>query len=137
MSNPKKGQKHVREFRAGVVVYETASSESQSSEVGSLNDGNTLLTVHRIIAEMHEAGIADKTTMRRFDELCLTPIASFQPSEIRDLRVREGLSQAVLAKVLNVTVSTVGQWERGEKKPSGAALKLLSLLHVKGASAVF
>lgn len=137
MSNPKKGQKLVREFRAGVAVYETASSEIQSSEVGSLNDGNTLLTVHRIIAEMHEVGIADKTTMRKFDELCLTPIASFQPSEIRDLRVREGLSQAVLAKVLNVTVSTVGQWERGEKKPSGAALKLLSLLHVKGVSAVF
>ena len=137
MSNPKKGQRIVREFRGDTGFYEAASSEDHPSGAGSLNGGNTLLTVHRIIADMHEAGVADKATMRKFDELCLTPVTPFEPNEIRELREEAGVSQAVLAKVLNVTVSTVGQWERGEKKPSGAALKLLSLLRAKGISAVF
>jgi putative transcriptional regulator len=38
--------------------------------------------------------------------------------------------------VLNVTPGLVSQWERGEKRPSGAALKLLTLVEKKGMMAV-
>ena len=31
-----------------------------------------------------------------------------------------------------MSVSTIAQWERGVKKPSGAALKLLNLIEEKG-----
>jgi putative transcriptional regulator len=102
----------------------------------AVNGGNTLLTVHRIVADLHRAGVLEKATLRKFDDLCLTPVESLESSEIRQLREAAGLSQSVLAKVLNVTTSTVGQWERGEKKPTGSALKLLALIRAKGLEAV-
>jgi putative transcriptional regulator len=74
----------------------------------------------------------NKKTLREFDELCLTPVQPFTPEEIRALRLREGASQAVFARYLNVTTGLVSQWERGEKRPQGASLKLLSLVAQKG-----
>ena len=47
---------------------------------------------------------------------------------IRALRERENVSQCVLAKSLGVASATVGQWERGLRRPDGPVLKLLSLV---------
>jgi putative transcriptional regulator len=74
--------------------------------------------------------------MRDFDELSLTPVKLLGAEDVRRLREASDISQAVLARILNVTTSTVGQWERGCKKPSGSALKLLSLLQSKGLSTI-
>jgi putative transcriptional regulator len=74
----------------------------------------------------------DKRTLREFDELCLTPVQPLAPEEIRSLRLREGASQAVFARYLNVTTGLVSQWERGERRPAGSSLKLLSLVAHKG-----
>ena len=71
-------------------------------------------------------------TMREFDRRCLTRIEPLTAAEIRAIRETSGVSQAVFARYLNVTVSLVSQWERGEKSPSGASLKLLSLVKHKG-----
>ncbi len=38
----------------------------------------------------------------------------------------------MFAAYLNVTPSLVSKWERGEKHPQGASLKLLSLVEKKG-----
>ena len=43
------------------------------------------------------------------------------PAERRALRKREGASQAVFARYLNVTTGLISQWERGEKHPKGAS----------------
>ena len=56
--------------------------------------------------------------------------------EVAALREREGVSQAVLARHLNVAVKLVGEWERGEKCPSGPSLKLLALIKAKGLDAI-
>jgi putative transcriptional regulator len=48
--------------------------------------------------------------------------------EIANLRERVNCSQAVFAKYLNVSVKTVQSWEQGLKKPSGATLRLLSIV---------
>ena len=93
---------------------------------------NALAAVYETASDLHEAGVMDKRTMRRFDRLCLTPVRPLSPEEIRALRERERVSQAVFARHLNVTVGTVSQWERGEKHPVGASLKLLSLVQRKG-----
>ena len=77
-----------------------------------------------------------KQTMREFDELCLTPVRPLTAEEIRDLREREGASQAVFARYLNVTPGLVSQWERGEKHPQGASLKLLALVARNGLNGV-
>jgi putative transcriptional regulator len=70
--------------------------------------------------------------MQQYDALCLEPIPKYSGSKIRALRTRHKLSQAVLATVLNTSLSTVRQWEIGDKQPSGPSLKLLNLLDRKG-----
>ena len=77
-----------------------------------------------------------KRTMRKFDEMCLTPVRDMTPEDIRALRLRERASQAVFARHLNVTTGLVSQWERGEKRPRGASLKLLTLVKKNGLGAV-
>jgi putative transcriptional regulator len=52
------------------------------------------------------------------------------------LRKKAGVSQGVFARYLNVKPKAVSEWERGEKKPSGPSLKLLSLVKAKGLEAI-
>ncbi|MGH9611274.1 MAG: helix-turn-helix domain-containing protein [Bryobacteraceae bacterium] len=95
-----------------------------------------LASIHETAEGLHAAGVMDKRTMHEFDELSLTPVLSLNPKEIRALRMREGASQAVFARYLNVTTGLVSQWERGEKHPQGASLKLLTLVAKNGLQAV-
>ncbi|MDX2266908.1 MAG: DNA-binding transcriptional regulator [Bryobacter sp.] len=97
---------------------------------------DAMAAIHETMAALHDSGAIDKQTMRRFDEACLTPIQPLKPEEIRAIREREHVSQSVFATYLNVTASLVSKWERGEKKPSGASLKLLSLVAKNGLAAV-
>jgi putative transcriptional regulator len=91
-----------------------------------------MASIHETAEGLHSAGVMSKKTLREFDELCLTPVQTLAPEEIRALRLREGTSQAVFARYLNVTTGLVSQWERGEKRPKGASLKLLTLVAQKG-----
>jgi putative transcriptional regulator len=91
-----------------------------------------MASIHETAEGLHSTGVMDKQTMRKFDDACLTPVRPLSPEEIRALREREGASQAVFARYLNVTTSLVSQWERGEKHPQGASLKLLSLVAKNG-----
>jgi len=84
----------------------------------------------------HRLGLVDKATMREFDASCLTSVPPLSPEEIVALREREGVSQGVFAHYLNVKPKIVSEWERGEKKPSGPSLKLLSLIKAKGLDAI-
>lgn len=93
-------------------------------------------SIHETAEGLDAAGVMDKRTMREFDELCLTPVRPLKPKEIHALRLREGASQAVFARYLNVTTGLVSQWERGEKHPQGASLKLLVLVAKNGLAAV-
>jgi putative transcriptional regulator len=74
--------------------------------------------------------------MREYDALCLAPVPDYSSRKIRALRARHRLSQAVLASILNTSLSTVRQWEIGQKRPSGPSLKLLNLLDRKGLEAL-
>ena len=93
----------------------------------------------RLLQEMREtvrgfvrAGVSDKQTLEEFDALTLPPVRELSPRQIRALRKRSRMSQAVFAAVLNTSVSTVQKWEIGEKRPSGPSLKLLDVIHRKG-----
>jgi len=57
-------------------------------------------------------------------------------AEIRAMRERAHMSQAVFAHYLNVTVGYVSQLERGAKRPTGAALALLNVIRRKGMEAI-
>ena len=95
-----------------------------------------LASVHETALGMTDAGVMTKRTMKAFDEMCLTPVEEMAPEDIRALRMRENASQAVFARYLNVTTGLVSQWERGEKRPRGASLKLLTLVAKNGLRAV-
>lgn len=95
-----------------------------------------MAAIHETAEDLHEAGLMDKCTMREFDELCLTPIRPLIPDEIRKIRERENVSQSVFANYLNVSKGIISKWECGEKRPSGASLKLLSLVEKNGLSAI-
>jgi putative transcriptional regulator len=88
--------------------------------------------VHATAQDLLAHGFIDKRAMRRYDALCLEPIPSYSAEQIRSLRGRYRISQAVLASVLNTSLSTVQKWEIGEKHPGGPSLKLLSILDRKG-----
>jgi putative transcriptional regulator len=92
--------------------------------------------IHETAAGLHRAGLLDKATMREFDASCLTAVSKLSPREIVALRRREGISQGVFARYLNVRPKLVSEWERGEKKPSGPSLKLLSIVRSKGLDAI-
>ena len=92
--------------------------------------------IHETASDLHDAGLMDMRTLRKFDELCLTPVRPMQPDDIRALRKRERVSQAVFALHLNVSTGLISQWERGEKHPAGASLKLLTLVREKGLEAI-
>lgn len=91
-----------------------------------------MAAIHETATDLYESGGMDKKTMRNFDALCLTPVPPMTPQQIRALRTREKASQTVFAAYLNVTPSLVSKWERGEKHPQGASLKLLSLVEKTG-----
>ena len=97
---------------------------------------DALAAVHETAMGLRDAGAIDKLTMKAFDEMCLTRIEPLSPGQIRAIRLREKASQAVFARYLNVTTGLVSQWERGEKHPRGASLKLLTLVAKKGLEAV-
>jgi putative transcriptional regulator len=97
----------------------------------------------RLLNEMHETArglermlVLNKHTMREFDVLTLPPVKELTAKQIRALRTRNRVSQAVFAAMLNTSVSTVQKWEIGEKRPSGPSLKLLDVIQRKGIRAL-
>jgi putative transcriptional regulator len=54
--------------------------------------------------------------------------------ELSKLRIESGMSQAVFARMLNVSTKTVQSWEQGARKPSQAALRLIQVFRADPAS---
>ena len=69
-----------------------------------------MASIHETAEGLHAAGVMNKQTMRKFDDACLTPVRPLSAKEIRALREREGASQAVFARYLNVTTGLISQW---------------------------
>lgn len=100
--------------------------------MGKGHKSAAMAAVHETARDLYAVDGIDKKTMRKFDALCLTPVKEMTPKKIRALRLREKASQTVFAAYLNVTPGLISKWERGEKKPQGTSLKLLSLVDKKG-----
>lgn len=88
--------------------------------------------IHSSASALYKVGAIDKTTMRSFDDSCLTMPAEFDAADIKALREKNHVSQPVFARYLNTSESTVQKWETGAKRPSGLALKLLSVVEKHG-----
>lgn len=95
-----------------------------------------LQALHETARGLHNAGAMDRLTLREFDRLCLPPVQPLRPEEIKKIRESSRVSQAVFARLLNTSLSTVQKWEIGQKKPTGTALKLLHLVQERGLEVV-
>jgi putative transcriptional regulator len=97
--------------------------------------------LRREIVEMkkdqHDLGIVTddelrQVTIRMLGRDALPKTPSMSPKAIIALRERLGVSQAVFGGYLNVETQTVSMWERGARKPTGTALKLLQIVKNRG-----
>ena len=91
--------------------------------------------------DMRRTGIIDeaaheKITLRHLGSRTDTAAEPLTGDEIRSLRERAHLSQAVFAHYINLTAGYVSQLERGTKRPTGAALVLLNVIRRKGIDAI-
>jgi len=79
-----------------------------------------------------DAGLKTAFTERELKEYGIViKKIDFGPAKIKKVRNETRLSQAVFAKVLNVSISSVRQWEQGTRKPTGSTKVLLNLLSKK------
>jgi putative transcriptional regulator len=91
-----------------------------------------LEVVYETAKGLRKAGVMNTQTMREFEALCLAPVKTYTPEQIKSIRLKNQVSQAVFAVYLNTSLSTVKKWEQGGKQPSGLALRLLNLVERKG-----
>ena len=89
--------------------------------------------IHASAKALFKVGAIDKLTMRGFDESCLVN-PDISAEDIKLLREQNRLSQPLFARRLRTSPSTVQKWETGAKRPSGMAMKLLSVVQKHGLS---
>jgi putative transcriptional regulator len=69
-----------------------------------------------------------KLTLRTNQLSLPARIKPLGPQDITALRQQLNVSQAVFAGLLNVPKVTAISWEKGRRRPTGAALRLLDLI---------
>jgi putative transcriptional regulator len=120
----KKKKKHKKKHRA------------ELSELAPALLAPELAPGHVLPAEITPPPLPEKLTLRHLGGRAAATAEPMTGAEIRELRERAHISQAVFARYLNLTVGYVSQLERGAKRPSGPALVLLNLIRRKGIEAL-
>ncbi len=81
------------------------------------------------VSDMMGAGLKVSFTQKELQKLGIEmPQSSLTPADIKEVRSLMQVSQAVFAKLLNVSISSIRQWEQGQRTPSGSTMILLELL---------
>jgi len=81
------------------------------------------------VQDMMNSGIEVSFTKKELNSLGVKiPNVEFEPEKISALRKQMKLSQSVFAEILNVSPSSIRQWEQGKRTPSGSTKVLLELL---------
>lgn len=89
---------------------------------------NVQETLSEMAKDLYSVGAINEAVLLQFSP----DLHGFSPSEIISLREKLGLNQALFAAYLNVSDKVVKRWEQGKAKPTGATLKLLSIVEKKG-----
>jgi putative transcriptional regulator len=76
-----------------------------------------------IAESMHASGVMATANLRKIT------MRMVEPDQLPAI-------EPLFARTLNLTVSYISQLERGEKRPSGAAAKLLDVVRRKGLAAI-
>ena len=85
--------------------------------------------IGQTVQDMLNSGLSTSFTERELNSLgVIIPDITITPNQIKQIRLKTNLSQAVFARLLNVSPSSVRQWEQGKRKPTGSTKVLLELL---------
>ena len=60
-------------------------------------------------------------------QITIQPIEHFKAEEIREIRIKTGMTQVLFAEFMGVSKKTVEAWESGRNQPVGSACRLLDL----------
>ena len=58
----------------------------------------------------------------------IMPIKKYSNKEIREIRIKAGMTQSVFASYMGVSKKTVEAWECGRTHPTGPVYRLLDIL---------
>ena len=58
----------------------------------------------------------------------ILPVKEYDGKEIRDIRMKAGMTQSVFASYMGVSIKTVEAWEGGRSHPTGPVFRLLDIL---------
>ena len=58
----------------------------------------------------------------------ITPVKRYSNTEVKSVRHKAGMTQAVFADYMGVSKKTVEAWENGRTHPAGSACRLLDIL---------
>lgn len=64
----------------------------------------------------------------RIKTYTIAPVKEYSSAEIRDIRMKAGMTQSVLLHIWAYPRKTVEAWEGGRTHPSGPAFRLLEVL---------
>ncbi|TNF67259.1 MAG: helix-turn-helix domain-containing protein [Gammaproteobacteria bacterium] len=93
-------------------------------------------TINEFANDLYDSGMIDKKTLRDLSDHALPDLYEFTGDEIKALREREKVSQAVFAKYLNISAGMVRSLEQGSRHAKGAILKLLNIVKQNGIKAL-
>jgi len=86
-------------------------------------------SIGNTVQDLINSGIEVSFTKKELNSLGVKiPDVEFKPEKISALRKKMNLSQSVFAEMLNVSPSSIRQWEQGKRTPSGSTKVLLELL---------
>jgi len=81
------------------------------------------------VQDLINSGIKSSFTKKELDSLGIDiPKIQVTTEQIKSIREEMNISQTVFAKILNVSPSSIRQWEQGKRTPSGSTKVLLELL---------
>jgi putative transcriptional regulator len=86
-------------------------------------------SISETVNDLRNIGIPTSFTDKELKTLGINiPEVKVSADEIKQIRESIHLSQTVFAKLLNVSASSVKQWEQGKRTPTGSTKILLELL---------
>ncbi|MBL0731719.1 MAG: helix-turn-helix domain-containing protein [Desulfosarcina sp.] len=81
------------------------------------------------VQDLINSGLKISFTEKELNSLGVKiPEVKLATYQIKEIRESLNLSQTVFAKLLNVSPSSIRQWEQGKRHPTGATQVLLDLL---------
>ena len=78
---------------------------------------------------LEEAIAHEKGTLKAKEKTyMILPVKEYSGKEIRDIRMKAGMTQSVFASYMGVSKKTVEAWECGRTHPTGPVFRLLDIL---------